>query len=214
VPPGAFPNGSPGTQFTAAPLTAGAIAGAQEIAAQFWQQAEAERQKAREKEAVAALQQCSEEGGCGAEMPGEETFGDPIHCYVGGEILPSEHDKGLINAYGGCSQGLPEGTWIKACIGAIQDEFGPTAKNCNQKIVEHHTSRYWSISIGVGVHCGEGELLWGYVAFYVPGGRTLYAGTIEGRIQGECDAGGGDEVDEFSIGLWPLPDLPPTLGDL
>jgi DNA-binding beta-propeller fold protein YncE len=51
VPPGAFPNGSPGTQFTAAPVTAGAIAGAQEVATQFWQQAEAERQRAREEEA-------------------------------------------------------------------------------------------------------------------------------------------------------------------
>jgi hypothetical protein len=71
VPPGAFPNGSPGTQFTAAPVTAGAIAGAQEIATQFWQMAEAERQKAREKEAAEALQQCREEGGCGAETPGE-----------------------------------------------------------------------------------------------------------------------------------------------
>jgi hypothetical protein len=67
VPPGAFPNGSSGTQFTAAPVTAGAIAGAQEIATQFWQEAEAERQKAREEEAAAALQKCREEGGCGAE---------------------------------------------------------------------------------------------------------------------------------------------------
>ncbi len=67
VPPGAFPNGSSGTQFTAAPVTAGAIAGAQEIATQFWQKAETERQKAREEEAVAALQQCQAEGGCGAE---------------------------------------------------------------------------------------------------------------------------------------------------
>jgi hypothetical protein len=51
IPPGAFPNGSSGTQFTAAPVTTGAIAGAQEIATQFWQKAEAERQKAREQEA-------------------------------------------------------------------------------------------------------------------------------------------------------------------
>jgi tripartite motif-containing protein 71 len=74
VPPGAFPNGSPGTQFTAAPVTAGAIAGAQEIATQFWQQAEAERQKARENEAAEALRKCQEEGGCGAEVSGEEEY--------------------------------------------------------------------------------------------------------------------------------------------
>ncbi len=75
VPPGAFPNGAPGTQFTAAPVTAGAIAGAQAIATQFWQTAEAERQKAKEEEAAKALQQCQEEGGCGAEVGTEG--GDP-----------------------------------------------------------------------------------------------------------------------------------------
>jgi hypothetical protein len=64
VPPGAFPDGAPGTQFTAAPVTAGEIAGGQEIATQFWQSAEAERQKAKEEEAAKALQQCREEGGC------------------------------------------------------------------------------------------------------------------------------------------------------
>jgi hypothetical protein len=72
VPPGAFPNGSSGTQFTAAPVAAGAIAGAQEIATQFWQKAEAERQKAREEEAAAVLRRCQEEGGCGAKSSGEE----------------------------------------------------------------------------------------------------------------------------------------------
>jgi len=51
VPPGAFPNGSAGTQFTATPVAAGPVSGAQEIATQFWQKAEAERQKAREEEA-------------------------------------------------------------------------------------------------------------------------------------------------------------------
>jgi hypothetical protein len=76
IPPGAFPNGSSGTQFTAAPVTAGAIAGAQAIAVQFWQKAEAERQKAREEEAAAVLRQCQEEGGCGAEE-GEENWIDP-----------------------------------------------------------------------------------------------------------------------------------------
>ena len=83
VPPGSFPNGAPGTQFTAAPVAAGAIAGAQEIASQFWQKAEAERQKAKEEEAAAILRQCQEEGGCGAEIEDEGpqaegfSFSDP-----------------------------------------------------------------------------------------------------------------------------------------
>ncbi len=66
VPPGAFPNGSPGTQFTAAIVTAGAISGAQAIATQFWQTAEAERQKAKEEEEKKQLEECQAEGGCGA----------------------------------------------------------------------------------------------------------------------------------------------------
>jgi tripartite motif-containing protein 71 len=84
VPPGAFPNGSAGTQFTAAPA-AGEISGAQEIATQFWQKAEAERQKAREEEAAAILRQCQEEGGCGAEMGGAVT--DPEGLITGEEAL-------------------------------------------------------------------------------------------------------------------------------
>jgi tripartite motif-containing protein 71 len=85
IPPGAFPNGSSGTQLTAAPVTAGAIAGAQEIATQFWQKAEAERQKAREEEAAAALRQCQEEGGCGAEEGGATV--DPEGLLTGEEAL-------------------------------------------------------------------------------------------------------------------------------
>ena len=94
VPPGAFPDGSPGTQFTAAPVTAGAIAGAQEIATQFWQKAEAERQKAREAEAAAALQKCREEGGCGAEGPGGEEEGDPCTTSFNSErlVVPGQSD--------------------------------------------------------------------------------------------------------------------------
>jgi DNA-binding beta-propeller fold protein YncE len=87
VPPGAFPNGSPGTQFTAAVESAGAIAGAQEIATQFWQKAEAERQKAKEEEARKQLEQCQAEGGCGAEV-------EPV----------SEVDPGMCVAVGGLHQ--------------------------------------------------------------------------------------------------------------
>ena len=186
VPPGAFPNGSPGTQFTAAPVTAGAIAGAQEIATQFWQEAEAERQKAKEREAAEALQKCQEEGGCGAEVPGEEEFGDPIRCYVGGGIV-NENGYVTIFGYGGCNRGLPEGTWLKTCVMDLPDIGSTPFVACSQIIVEHHTSRYWSLPISATEQCSEGDLLRGYVAFYVPGGRTLYA-VIE---QSEC--GGSDE---------------------
>ncbi len=63
IPPGAFPNGSPGTQFTAAIATAGAIAGGEEIATQFWQKTEAERQKAKEEEERKKLEEMPSRGG-------------------------------------------------------------------------------------------------------------------------------------------------------
>jgi YD repeat-containing protein len=194
IPPGAFPNGQPGTQETAT-VSPGELVAAGERAAQIWEQTEAERQKAREREAAEALQKCREEGGCGAEVPGEETFGDPIHCYVGGEIV-NENGYVMISGYGGCNQGLPEGTWLKTCVMDLPDIGNTPFVRCDQIVVENHTSRYWSKSIGATEHCSEGDLLRGYVAFYVPGGRTLYAG-IE---QSEC--GGNDESVWETLSPW------------
>ena len=50
VPPGASPNGTPGTQYTAT-VSPESLKSAEEEATQLWQRAEAERQKAREREA-------------------------------------------------------------------------------------------------------------------------------------------------------------------
>lgn len=69
VPPGAFPNGSPGTQFTAT-VSPGLLQFAQEEATQIWQRAEAERQKAREEEA----RKRREELAVGAEDPKRNYF--------------------------------------------------------------------------------------------------------------------------------------------
>jgi YD repeat-containing protein len=66
VPPGAFPNGQPGTQYATA-VSPTELKFAEEEAARIWQRTEAERQKQKEKEAAEALQKCREEGGCGAE---------------------------------------------------------------------------------------------------------------------------------------------------
>ncbi len=49
------------------------------------------------------------------EGAGEETFGDPVKCYVGGELAQSG-GKVTLYGYGGCSRGLPEGTGIKTCV--------------------------------------------------------------------------------------------------
>jgi hypothetical protein len=216
IAPGAFPDGQPGTQYTAT-VSPSELKAAEEEATRFWERTEAERQKTKEREAAEALQKCQEEGGCGAEGegPGEETFGDPIHCYVGGEVFATG-STGFVNGVGGCSQGLPQGTWITGCVGALPDlSTQYSDANCKQRVVEHHTSRYWAMGLLVGVHCEEGELIRGYVAFWVPGGKkTLYAGTKEGEQQAECGDGSGDEVSEFAIGLWPMPDLPTDLASL
>lgn len=55
-------------------------------------------------------------------------------------------------------------------------EFGYNFIECKQTIVQHHMSRYWSIALSATESCSEDDLLRGYVAFYVPGGSTLYAG--------------------------------------
>lgn len=61
VPPGAFPNGSPGTQYTAT-VSPATLAFAQEEATKVWQRAEAERQRAQEEEACRAdPESCSED---------------------------------------------------------------------------------------------------------------------------------------------------------
>ncbi len=142
--------------------------------------------KAREEE---ALRKCQEEGGCGAEVaeeegPGEETFGDPFKCYAGGTMV-SVKEHATINGYGGCNQGLPAGTWIKVCVYDWPDSSPYPTGGCSKTLqVKGHTSRYWSIGTGFTIQCSEGDIVRGYIAFWVPGGRTLYAGTEEG----ECTA--------------------------
>jgi hypothetical protein len=198
VPPGAFPNGSPGTQFTAAPVTAGAIAGAQEIATQFWQRAEAERQKAKEEEERKQLEECRAEGGCGALGPGEEEFGDPIHCWIDGQLSISEDGhQALFTASGSCSQGLPQGTWLYVCLAGVS-AFAHGG-SCSHLTVEHHTSRYHSKALSTAVHCEEGETLHELVEFYVPGGHVLYGGRENG---GECNGDNSDVIDEGAIELF------------
>jgi hypothetical protein len=54
-------------------VTGDAIAGAQEIATQFWQ-GRSRTAEAREKEAAAALQKCAQERGCGAEERGDADY--------------------------------------------------------------------------------------------------------------------------------------------
>src|SRR5579871_6559795 len=65
--PGAFPDGQPGTQFTA---VAGIWTPADQAQANVaTEEVEGERQRTKEKEAAEQLQKCREEGGCGALGP-------------------------------------------------------------------------------------------------------------------------------------------------
>jgi hypothetical protein len=196
VPPGAFPNGSSGTQFTAVPGSW--TPGDQAEANHATEEAEAERQKTKETEAAEALQKCREEGGCGAVGPGEEEFGDPMRCYVGGRT-DEIGDKAVLNGVGGCHQGLPAGTWIYACL-AMRPEVGPpkTAAGCSHIEVKGHTSRYWAIGDSKVEHCDEGETAVTLVEFYVPGGEVLYAAS---ENAGEC-TGNSDQEDEAALSLF------------
>ncbi len=140
----------------------------------------------------------------GGEGPGEETFGDPVHCYVGGSAEVEDGGYGLIAGYGGCNQGLPQGTWLYVCAGWANDPGGPEARGCHHVTVEHHRSRHWAIGLSDGLQCEPGEILRGLVEFYVPGGKVLYAGTEDG---GEC-GGGTDGIDEAALTLFYSPDDP------
>jgi hypothetical protein len=164
---------------------------------------ELEKQKAAEEEAnkkgcqIASMCVEPEEG------PGEETFGDPVHCYVGGKTVV-EGDQASVFGDGGCNEGLPMGTWIYACVGALSDLGPQTEAGCNHVTVKHHRSRYWAIAQSKLIHCESGEIVRALVEFYVPGGKVLYAGTENG---GECDAA-SDEVDEAALTLFYSPDDP------
>jgi DNA-binding beta-propeller fold protein YncE len=75
IAPGAFPDGQPGTQYSAT-VSPTELKAAEEEATRIWQRTEAERQRTKEREAAEALQKCQEEGGCGAPGgPGAEAEG-------------------------------------------------------------------------------------------------------------------------------------------
>jgi len=141
----------------------------------------------------------------GAEGSGEETFGDPVHCYVGGDMSQS-NGKTIIDGYGGCNQGLPAGSGLKVCV-EDRSEFGPNFVKCHQVVV-NHTSRYWSLGLAASVSCSGSNLYRSHVAFYVPGGRTLYA--IKGDE--ECGSPYTEDIETVSetvfeefIGTWDDP---------
>jgi YD repeat-containing protein len=131
---------------------------------------------------------------------GEETFGDPVHCYVSGRTVVGGNDFGVFGD-GGCSEGLPQGTWIYVCVGAV-NAFGKTGGCKNHVTVEHHRSRSWALGVSGALQCEPGETLRALVEFYVPGGKVLYAGTENG---GEC-GGGNDGVSEAALTLFASPD--------
>ncbi len=135
------------------------------------------------------------------EGPGEETFGDPVHCYVGGTTTTEGHKAGVFGQ-GGCNEGLPAGTWLYVCVGTLSDLGPQTNAGCNHVKVEHHRSRHWSIGLSKAVHCESNEIVRALVEFYVPGGKVMYAGTENG---GEC-GGGTDGVSEAALTLFFSPD--------
>jgi len=201
--PGAFPDGTGGggivqaTYWEAAAEQLKAIAVEHEAALEAAARKEAEERAFWEACPASACHvdgpgegnlEGSPEPSEGGNEAGEETFGDPLKCYVGGTVA-SAGETATIAGYGGCNQGLPAGTWIKVCVYDWPDSSPyPTGGCSNTLRVEGHTSKYWSIGTGRVIHCSEGDIIRGYVAFWVPGGRTLYAGTEQGECTGSDES--------------------------
>jgi NHL repeat len=88
IPPGIFPNGTPGTYYTSI-VTAGELKSAEEEAVTVTRQAEEVRQKTKEQEAAETLAKCREAGGCGCEASPESCGAvDPSHIL--GLFTPQE----------------------------------------------------------------------------------------------------------------------------
>jgi DNA-binding beta-propeller fold protein YncE len=208
VPPGAFPNGSPGTQFTAAPVTAGAIAGAQEIAAQFWQQAEAERQKAKEREATEALQKCREEGGCG-ELVDPEC---KVTVAVGATISSTGKEWVYARGWGECGgRPLPRYSELEVCL-IIQlpaENFAPYSDaDCSLRGAGFKPNG-GEEGPGGGtlyghdhVRCEGGVSYMGWAWFWIPGmskGEEKYTNLKE---PWQCGVSGESVTLEFAITIY------------
>ncbi len=96
IPPGSFPNGyGLGAPHTAV-VSAASMASAEAESAKIVSEVDAERQKAKEEEAAAILQQCREEGGCGAEGEEEGSYGGEEELIIVGEGSAHSASAGTI----------------------------------------------------------------------------------------------------------------------
>ncbi len=183
VPPGQFPDGAgSGSPYTST-ISAAEITSSEAESRQYVEEVEAARQKAKIEE---------------EEARGEEEFGDPMRCYVGGNAAEYK-DKAGLDGYGGCNQGLPAGTWLYVCLGLESDALpGDTYAQCSHVEVKGHTSVHWAIGDSKAAHCAEGEIAKTLVEFYVPGGKVLYAAS---ENAGEC-TGDSDAEDEAALSLF------------
>jgi tripartite motif-containing protein 71 len=189
IPPGAFPDGSSGTQFTAAPVTAAAIAAAQEIATQFWQKAEAERQKAKEEEAAATLRQCQEEGGCGVGIDPKCT----LQLSVGDTISSTGKEWVYARAWATCrGVNLPEGSVLEVCL-EESNPWSPVspAPRCDKVVAGEgaFTKPGDSLYAHEHVKCGSETTYRGAAGFLMPG-MTKPLTVID--IEGGCGLGGAE----------------------
>jgi hypothetical protein len=116
----------------------------------------------------------------GSSALNKETFGDPMHCYVEGQMV-EDGKNADISGYGGCHQGLPAGTWLKVCI-RDRPEFVSSS------------FPHWALALSASVSCSGGDLFEAYVAFWVPGGRTLY----EVEKEQECGAPYTEDMESVS----------------
>jgi hypothetical protein len=182
-------------------VTAGAIAGAQEIATQFWQKAEAERQKAREEEAEAALRHCQEEGGCGADGGASEI--DPGKCVaVGGLNENFEWEGHRTDSYANFKcKGKATGVVIELCVvdeGLVASSSLSRAdgawEECVPKELSSLSKAEWAILLPE-FQCAVGAWYALWVWYWEPG---MVKGAVGWGKEEQCDT---DGLENFSKGV-------------
>lgn len=174
VPPGAFPNGTPGTQYEGAEVSPIGLKIAEEKAVQTWQHTEAERQKQKEEETLGELQKCRAEGGCGAG-PG----GDGGGSSGGGR--PGIEGGGEAEGSGATAASVPlcEVKWK-------MDEFSPGVLTSSAGFFCKHTVAHFELQFQIWGHL-PGEPFHKILSTKPP--AFSHTDGEEGLIVGECVQG-------------------------
>ncbi|MGA9875624.1 MAG: hypothetical protein WBQ21_07435 [Solirubrobacteraceae bacterium] len=169
IPPGAFPNGQPGTQYVPT-ISAGAAAAAAEKAKETFEKADSERQAAKQKEEEEQLRQCQAEGGCGAATGEYVSEFDEEDPYWVSKISVATANQLASEIYS--AQGYLDVTKIGAVIkGTLGIDFIAQAEELierslfgfSQSEVEH-----WALGLATNLVECVADAAYGYMKPYNP----------------------------------------------